>query len=312
MWLFEDIRDRCYELSPSIAFVVTEPKRREVFAAHFRDRVVHHLVFNLMNEYWERHFIYDSYSCRLGKGTHFGIKRLDHFLRQATNNYTREAWVMKLDIDSYFTSMNQGILWELLERFFTDPSQNLPPEYLDLLAYLLPIIVFARPTYHVCIRGRKRLWADLPAHKSLFWIAPDRGFPIGNLTSQLFSNIYLGELDHFVKNTLRVHYYGRYVDDLFLVARDRDFLCRMRDQIESFLRRRLLLHLARRKTYLQPARFGVTFIGSSIQRGRVFPGQRLQHHWQYYLSSTIHYHHGVDWRNNCQSYLGQLRMFRTL
>ena len=310
--LFEDIRDRRYQLNPSIAFIVTNPKRREVFAAHFRDRIVHHIVYNLMIDYWERHFIYDSYSCRLRKGTHFGIQRVAQFLRQATGNYHHEAWVMKLDVDSYFTSINQGIMWELLGRIFTDPRHKLPPEYLDLLAYLLPIIVFARPTYDVSLRSRRQLWQALPDHKSLFWVAPDRGFPIGNLTSQLFSNIYLGELDIFVKNTLKVRYYGRYVDDMVLVDRDRNFLLWARDQIETFLNQRLLLRLAKRKLYLQPARFGVTFIGGQIRPERVYPGRPLQSHWQEDVYITRDLDHGVEWRNNCESYLGQLRIFRYL
>ncbi|MBQ6437921.1 RNA-directed DNA polymerase [bacterium] len=307
--LFVDIRDRQYQLGQSIAFVVAKPKLREIFAATFRDRVVHHLVYNWIIDYWERHFIYDSYSCRQDKGTHFGMRRLAHYIRQVTANYTHPAWVMKVDISSYFTSMHHGIMLQLASRILTDPRAGLPDEYLDLLHYLQPIIISARPTRGVSLRGQIELWHHLQAHKSLFNAPEAVGFPIGNLTSQLLSNIYLNELDQFVKNTLRVPAYGRYVDDAYLVSRDREYLDFCRQAINNFLRERLLLHIHPNKTFLHQTYAGVPFIGGIVRPDGIHSGHRLENNYHRFRYTTRHDFHGHDWQIRDIAYRGQLGNF---
>ncbi len=307
--LYRDLAARTYELGPSIAFIVTEPKKREVFAATFRDRVVHHLVFDAINPYWERHFIFDSYSCRHGKGTHFAMERAMEFQRRVTHNFTRPAWMLKLDIQSYFTSIHHGKMLQIIERMYTDPKSRIKPEMMDLLRYLLPIIILARPTYRVCMRGDLHGWDDLPAYKTLFGVPDDRGFPIGNLTSQLFSNIYLGELDHFVKDVLGIKYYGRYVDDMILLDPDKDRLLAARDAIDEFLRLHLCLQLNHKKTILQPAAYGIPFVGGIATRYGLKAGKRVGQNYRSSVHAGRQALHDTEYYVQSGSWAGQLDRF---
>jgi hypothetical protein len=284
--------ERRYKLQRGIAFVVHYPTVREIFAATFRDRVIHHLVYNYINLWWEPRFINDSYSCRVDKGTHFGMRRIARFLRAVTDNYQREAWVMKLDIYGYFMHMRRDILWKQVQEGLQGqfpqsrwqerwPRQDEMPaptwgEVRQMLEYVLPIIIFADPTRNILIKGKLQEWNDLPRSKSLFWARPKSGFPIGNLTSQLFANIYLNRLDNWVKRHLRMKYYGRYVDDIVLMHRDKSVLLRVRSEIEQFLRQEMSLQLHPWKFYLQPARCGVDFVGGRIRPQRILPGKRIR------------------------------------
>ncbi len=110
--LYGELCDHRYAPRPCSCFVIEDPVKREVFASDFRDRVVHHLYYNYVAPIFERTFIYDSYSCREGKGTLFGINRLEHHLRAVTNNYTQEAYILKLDIQGYFMSIRRDLLLE--------------------------------------------------------------------------------------------------------------------------------------------------------------------------------------------------------
>lgn len=219
--LCEEIKSRKYEISRSICFISFEPVQREVFAADFRDRIVHHLIYNYINPYFERLFINDSYSCRVGKGTSCGIKRMDHFIRSCSRNYKKDCWILKMDIKGYFMSMDRNILYKKVERILAcfGTKSNLD---IDLILFLVRKVVFHDPTKNCVIRGTKDDWIGLPKSKSLFFAGKDKGFPIGNLTSQLFGNIYLNDLDCFVKYRLGFKHYGRYVDDFLSSIRIRN------------------------------------------------------------------------------------------
>jgi RNA-directed DNA polymerase len=117
--LKEELESDTYTISSSIAFVVDKPVKREIFAANFRDRVVHHLIIQKMNAVFEKHFIYDSYACRKAKGTHFGIGRVDGFIRKCSKNYTQDCYVLKLDIKGFFMHINKAILFTKIETLFT-------------------------------------------------------------------------------------------------------------------------------------------------------------------------------------------------
>lgn len=323
--LAEEIASRRYQLHPSIAFIVKEPTIREVFAATFRDRVVHHLIFNQINQFWDNHFIYDSYSCRLGKGTHFGIKRMAQFLRAVSDNYTRPAWVLKLDISGYFMHVPRQKVYERccwgLEKQFREgkyPSQ-LDQQTLD---YLLRVIIFTDPTEHVRCKSPPVDWELLPPDKSLFQMTTDCGFPIGNLTSQLFSNIYLDQLDQLVKHQLKIKYYGRYVDDFVLMDQDKDRLLAARDVIADYLTNQLSLTLHPHKQYLQPYQYGVRFVGGIIKPYCILPGKRLVRNYKtccYYRQRELELPDDPFARRSLirrrereyQSYLGQLTQFRS-
>ncbi len=310
--LAEDLKQRRYQLSRGIAFIVFDPTIREIFAATFRDRVVHHLVYNYIMPYWDKRFIYDSYSCRPGKGTHFGISRVAHFMRGASQNYTRPAWILKMDISGYFMHINRSLMWDLNRVIFHDPHFKLDRHRQALLAYLLPIIIFADPTKDVCLRGWPHDWQYLPNEKSLFRAPINCGFPIGNLTSQLFSNIYLHELDKFIKFELKFRYYGRYVDDFVIIDQDFTKLQRARALISDFLYTHLFLRLHPRKVYLQPVTHGVNFIGARIRHDRIKPSQRVLRHYRQFIQETHLVSHDRLWWARRQSYVGHIRKIATL
>lgn len=235
--LRDDIMARRYKPSRGVAFIISKPVIREIFAAPFRDRVVHHFLYNQVAEWWDKRFIYDSYSCRVGKGTLFGIQRLQKHMRQVTQMGTREAYVIKLDLQGYFMSLpRQGIYDRVcwgLERQYDKEHKWLK----WLVQYLWHEVIFDDPIKGVRIRGSVHDWDVLPDNKSLFCQPPGKGIVIGNLSSQLISNIYLDQLDRYVKYELGYKHYGRYVDDFYMIVLKEDLAQAMRDvvKINDFL-----------------------------------------------------------------------------
>lgn len=297
--LYEELLAHTYKPGPMVCFITQHPVRREIFASQFRDRVVHHLLFRYIAPIFERQFIYDSYSCRKGKGTLFGINRLDHHIRSCNHNYTQDAYVLKLDVKGYFMSINKQKLYLLIDRRLKDKWYKEDNRYKEdnkeninnkdnkdninrsarrdarlsnklgaLVDYLVREIIFKDPTNGCEIRGSRKDWKKLPLSKTLFGKPKDIGLPIGDLTSQLFSNIYLGELDNYAKRTLKIKHYGRYVDDFFIVDTDLDRLKAYIPQMRTFLKDELGLTLHPRKTYLQHYRHGVPFLGIFIKPHR--------------------------------------------
>ncbi len=266
--LFElayDIQNETYTVGRSICFIVNNPVKREIFAADFRDRVVHHLVFNRINSLVERKLIRDCYSCRTGLGTSDGVERLGHHIRSVTNNHTREAWVLKLDIKGYFMSINRQLLWERVEKILTDAKNKGRGSRIDETLYLLRLVIFNDPTRNCVIKGDPKDWAGLPPSKSLFHSPPGCGLPVGNLTSQLFSNIYLSDFDNWVKRELKMKHYGRYVDDFFFLHRRKEVLLDVRDRVSDYLTNTCGLTVHPDKVYLQKVEQGVTFLGAHHQ-----------------------------------------------
>lgn len=260
--LASEIWDRRYSLKPSICFIVDKPVKREIFAANFRDRVVHHYVIGKVNHIFENQFIFDSYSCRVSKGTHFGVNRLDHFIRSATCNYTKPAYILKLDLRGFFMSINRTLLYSMVERLFTERYKG---EDKDILLYLIKRIVFNDPTQGCIIKGKRSDWRGLPPTKSLFHARRDCGLPIGNLTSQIFANVYMSGFDRWMKEEKRCRYYGRYVDDFYVVGSDAKELSALVTDIREFLRTNLFLTLHPKKICLEPAECGVKYLGVCLK-----------------------------------------------
>jgi hypothetical protein len=258
-----------YKISPSICFISFKPLQREIFAADFRDRIIHHLIYNYISPIFERVFINDSYSCRLGRGTSYGIKRLDHFIRSCSRNYKEDCYILKLDIKGYFMSIDKNILYQKV----AEKIKSYQGDYffdLDWLLVIIRQVIFHDPTKDCLMRGKKEDWAGLPKSKSLFWAKPDTGLPIGNLTSQLFGNVYLDGFDHFVKYQLHCEYYGRYVDDMVIVHRDKEYLKLIIPLIRQYLQKELLLELHPKKISLQYYSRGVSFLGAIIKPYRLY------------------------------------------
>ena len=253
--LHEELTTGTYRPGRSIAFLIEKPKRREIFAADFRDRVVHHVLVGHLEPRWERRFIHDSYACRKGRGTHKGVERLRSFTRKATANGTRRAWYLQLDIRGFFIGIDRDILYQRLAAKETDPA----------VLWLIRTLVFYEPTETCLMRRAQRAdFEQLPAHKTLFKAAPNCGLPIGNLTSQFFANVYLDALDQFVKHQLKARYYVRYCDDFVLLSEDRAVLERWEGEIREFLFNELCLTLNDRRR-LRPISDGIDFLGYIVR-----------------------------------------------
>lgn len=277
--LCRELYYRRYTARPSACFTITDPKKREVFAADFRDRIVHHLYYNYMHQLFERTFVADTYSCIKGRGTHFGIARLQTQIRQASCNYTQPCFVLKMDIRGYFMHINrQKLLNICLQTIDTMAAHKVQRgtqqrwrDVLDIefVKYLTREIVLLDPLCNCRIVGRPSDWDDLPPNKSLFNSTAGCGLPIGNLTSQLFSNVYLNRLDHYMKRTLHCRHYGRYVDDFYVVDTDRDRLRRLVPQVRAWLTDELGLTLHEGKVVIRNVRYGVDFLGACVRPYRI-------------------------------------------
>jgi retron-type reverse transcriptase len=318
--LYEALVTRTYEISPSTCFIVKKPVMREIFAGDFRDRIVHHLVFNYLNPLCERLFMYDSYGCRTGKGVSCGIRRADYFIRSCSRNYTDDCFVLKLDISGYFMSMNRIILFEKVKIIIHRYQHEITFD-IDLLLWLLQKIIFQDHTKHCLINGDRHDWVGLPPSKSLFRAKPNCGFPIGNLTSQLFGNIYLNTLDHFIRDSLGCRRYGRYVDDILLVHREKDVLKRWTQLIQKYLYRELALRIHPKKMYLQHCAKGVDFLGVFLRPHRIAPRHRLKGNfyrvimaWNVLLirhTGRLSDHQRASFLASINSYLGNIAHFQT-
>lgn len=271
--LCNEINEGRYVISRSIAFVVSKPVFREVFAADFRDRIVHHYLIARLNPLFERLFIADSYSCREGKGTLYGVRRIAAFIDECSCHYTKTAYVLKLDIEGFFMHIDKALLKQRLTYFIEE--QYFGPDKRIVIG-LCRQIIDNDPTEDCIIKGKRSDWNNLPASKSLFHVGPGKGLPIGNLTSQIFANFYLNPLDKFVTSTLGFSYYGRYVDDFIIVHSDKDRLKHAVEEIRAFLNDNLLLRLHPRKIYLQPCNNGVKYIGAVIKPGRTYIANRTK------------------------------------
>lgn len=265
--LQESLNNRSYQPGRSIAFLVAKPKMREIFAADFRDRVVHHVLVRRLELGWERRFIHDSYACRQQKGTHAGVRRLQCFCRKVTANASRPAWYLQLDIRGFFMRINRRILFARLDRYFVNNDERWLTQ--TLLGHQYTENFQAR-------RCRVSDFLKLPDHKTLFKAGADRGLPIGNLTSQFFANVYLDTMDQFVKRKLACRYYLRYCDDFILLHKDQGQLQSWRQSIVAFLRDELGLELNQRQR-LRPVADGVDFLGYIVRPHYLLIRRRVVH-----------------------------------
>jgi len=253
--LQRELADRTYRPSASACFVARQPKLREIFAADFRDRILHHLVVRYLEAIWEPVFIHDSYASRAGKGIHAAVERLQRFTRQATCNATRPAWYLQLDIQNFFMRINKQRLFALIR------SRCRQEEIL----WLTSVLIFHDPTEEYHRKSPQWLLDQIPRQKSLFGVEREYGLPIGNLTSQFFANIYLNGLDQFVKHTLKCRWYLRYVDDVVLLSPQPEELHAWQAQIAHYLETTLELSLHPTRRKLRPIANGIDFLGYIVR-----------------------------------------------
>jgi RNA-directed DNA polymerase len=331
LWqLYEEIVSKTYSVGKSITFIVDKPVKREIFTASFRDRVIHHLIFLYINSILEPKFINDSYSCRKNKGTHYGILQASKFLKEVSSNYTKNAYVLKLDIKGYFMSINKNKLilklknmitrQEFEEKYKLNLQANTIELDYDTLFYLIEEVIYNDPTQNCSIKGTIKDWDNLPDSKSLFKTNYNCGLPIGNLTSQLFSNVYLNSFDYFVKKELHCSYYGRYVDDFFIMDTSKERLKEIKKQCFIFLKEQEGLLVHPKKIYLQHYSKGFPLLGVYIKPHRIYIAKRTKTAFK----KVIYYYTNVlatqtlnttreinEIRSVINSYLGLLSHYQT-
>lgn len=226
-----------YRPEPLVTFILHDPKSRKISKSHFRDRIVHHAICNIIGPFFEREFIYDSYANRIGKGALKAIQRFDKYQRKVSKNNTRKCFVLKADIKTYFESVDISILIQIIEKK---------------------------------IKDKKVIWLIKRVLRNYIGNIFGKGMPLGNLTSQFFANVYMNELDQFVKHKLQVKYYLRYVDDFVILHNNKITLDEYKENIVLFLRDFLALDLHPTKSKITFLRRGISFLGF-----RIFPWHKL-------------------------------------
>jgi len=234
--LQEQLKNKSYSPGSYRTFRLYEPKERIIYVAPIRDRIVHHAIMNIVEPIWDSLFIYDSYACRKGKGTHAGVRRIAQFLRSANQKWPK-AYCLKGDISKFFPSINHHIMLRIIAKKIKCP---------DAL-WLFEQIIFAN--------GNK----DDPDSKNM---------PIGNLISQWCANLYLNELDQYIKHTLKIEYYLRYMDDFAILGSSSEELHKIKKEISSYLNNCLRLSL-NSKTDIYPVNRGIDFMGYRIWHNNI-------------------------------------------
>ena len=237
---------KTYKVGRYRMFYVYEPKRRLIMALQFKDRVAQHAIYRQLNPLLDKQFIYDSYACRNGKGTHKAVARLQYWFRQVSRK-PGKYYYLKLDISKYFYRIDHEILMGILRKKIADE---------DLLE-ILEGIVNCEDTHFGLPMG-----ADI-GDVAFSEMLADVGLPIGNLTSQMFANLYLDQLDQFCKHQLGLHYYIRYMDDVIILHNSKKHLERVKNQIANFLESELHLNL-NNKTCIRPVSMGAEFVGFRV------------------------------------------------
>lgn len=229
------LKTKKYEHAEYSAFNISDPKPRNIHKATVRDRVLHHLIYKELYPYFDKKFIFDSYSCRDNKGTHRAIKRFKYFADKISKNNTRTCYVLKCDIKKFFANIDHNVLKLILRRYIKDEE----------IFWLINKII---DSFHTnTISARQGL--------------AEKGLPLGNLTSQLLVNVYMHEFDMFVKQELRVKYYIRYADDFIVLSDDKGYLSKLLLEIDNFLGQKLKLNLHEDKVYIKTYSSGVDFLG---------------------------------------------------
>lgn len=224
--LYGELKGELYYPDSYVSFYVQDPKLRHIHKASVRDRVLHQAIFRVLCPIFDKGFIYDSYSSRLGKGTHIAVERLGIFLRKLSKNYRRPVFALKCDISKFFDSIDQEILLDLIKKKIFDQNT---------------------------------IWLIEKIIKS-FEKSPGKGLPLGNVTSQLFANVYLNELDQFIKHELKIKYYLRYCDDFIILGNKEDF-AEIINRINKFLANNLGLILHPNKIIIRKFFQGIDFLG---------------------------------------------------
>ena len=268
--LRDRINTRTYQPGKSICFVVTRPRYREVFAASFEDRIVHHYIALRLEPLFELVFSPRTFNCRKGKGQLYGVKMLEADIKEASNNYTTDCYIMKLDLQGFFMSIDKSMLARMIDKFIVKYYQG---SDIDDLRYLCQVVVLHCPEKNCERHSPREMWDHLPDNKSLFTNGEGKGVAIGNLFAQLFANFLLNELDWYIEE-LGIKYHGRYVDDFYCIHKDKQVLLSAVPKIRAKLAE-LGLSLNPKKFYFQHYTKGVEFTGAVVKPYRTYCCNRV-------------------------------------
>jgi RNA-directed DNA polymerase len=265
--LYEDLRDFNYKHSSYKHFQIFDNKKRDIYKAEVRDRVVHQIIYDYLLLLFEPEFISDSYASRIGKGQYKAINTFKYFIKLTENNH-KPCFVLKCDVRKYFDSIDQGVLLDLIREKI--PCNNT----IKVIREIISSYVFS---------------------------GINRGVPLGNITSQIFANMYLNILDEYVKKELRCRFYVRYNDDFVIISNSKEWLEEVRVKIICFVKDRLLLDIPLSKTSLRKIDWGVDFLGFTILPKAVLLRNKTKNKMFTNINSdNIHSYFGI--LNHCNSY----------
>ena len=273
-----ELKLKIYKPQKLKKFIIRDPKTRTIHASIFKDRIVHHAIINLIQPIYEKIFIYDSFASRKFKGTHLAVERFEYFVRKVSsngrkikepfNNNSIKGYVFKADIKHYFDTINHKVLIDILRKKIKDE------DFMGLIQIVLDNF-----------------------EKS------EKGLPLGNYTSQFFANVYLNNLDYFVKHRLKAEYYLRYVDDFVILHKDKKVLLEFRDKIEKYLKS-LKLELHPDKSEIHALRNGITFLGYRIFYHYKLLRKRNINYFLIQFNKKINlYRHGLIEKEKLESFL---------
>lgn len=266
--LHEELREKTYKHGDYTAFNIYDPKFRHIHKAQVIDRIVHHAIVSVIDPIFDKTFIYDSYSCRKNRGTHKAVKRLSGFIRKVSKNYKEDCFCLKLDIEKFFESVDHSTLTSLIAKKIQDK---------DLLLLIKNIL------------------------KSF---SKEKGIPIGNLTSQLFANVYLDDLDQFVKHELKIKYYIRYADDFIILSTNQEYLKQLIPRIAAFLKTNLALSLHENKIVIRKHTQGIDFLGYIVLPRYILPRTKTKRRMFKKMKGKVS---SENFNQSLQSYLGYLK-----
>ena len=226
--LHTDLKNKTYKHGSYKPFRISDPKPRDVHKASVTDRLLHHAIYRVLYPYFDRKFIYESYSCRNLKGTHRAINRFKYFVQKVSKNNTRTCCILKCDIKKFFANIDHETLKNILAKHIKDR---------DVL-WLFSKIIYSFDSGYVGV-----------------------GLPLGNLTSQLLVNIYMNEFDYYVKRELKCKYYIRYADDFVILSADSAYLENLLPKISKFLLNNLKLQIHPNKVFIKTINSGLDFLG---------------------------------------------------
>lgn len=309
--LWNSVRYGEYTPSHSYCFIVTSPVYREVFAAAFVDRIVHHWIALRIEPLIEERFISHgnvSMNCRKGYDVKSAVDTLNAAIRKVSKDYTEDCYIFKGDFANFFMSIDKALLWEMTDIFV---RENYSGTDIDCLLYLLRVTIFHSPQEKCFRRSPNEYWSDLPNRKSLFHTPTHKGMPIGNLTSQLLANFYVSCFDEWITQVKGITNYIRFVDDFVIVLHRKEDILNLLPEIKEYLSEQLLTKLHPDKIYLQHYSHGVAFVGAIIKPGRTYISNRSRSHfyrkialYNGYAKQGLHKEYVEKFVQSINSYLG--------